>query len=99
MARDAPSILAGPCVSGECLRLCWAPRPPLRHAVRLMDALPETLRSAFDPERFRRDGHALVDQLADYLRAVTGREGPVLPWAEPEANLAAWSSTFPEKPG
>ena len=53
-----------------------------------MDALPETLRDAFDPERFRREGHALVDQLADYLRGVTAREGPVLPWAEPETNLA-----------
>ncbi len=64
-----------------------------------MDALPETLRDAFDPERFRRDGHALVDQLADYLRSVTGREGPVLPWAEPDSNLSRWAAPFPEQPG
>jgi len=64
-----------------------------------MHALPETLRDAFDPERFRRDGHALVDQLADYLRSVTGREGPVLPWAEPDSNLARWATAFPEEPG
>jgi len=64
-----------------------------------MDALPETLRDAFDPERFRREGHALVDQLADYLHAVTAREGPVLPWAEPETNLASWAASPPEQPG
>ena len=71
----------------------------LGHAGRAMDALPESLRDAFDPERFRREGHVLVDQLADYLRAVTGREGPVLPWVEPEMNLARWAGTFPEEPG
>src|SRR5262249_37143678 len=38
------------------------------------------------------------DQLADYLRSVTGREGQVLPWAEPETNLAQWSGAFPEEP-
>src|SRR5215472_6638231 len=64
-----------------------------------MDALPETLRDAFDPDRFRREGHALVDQLADYLRSVTGREGPVLPWAEPELNLARWADALHEEPG
>ena len=64
-----------------------------------MDALPETLRDAFDPERFRRDGHALIDQLADYLRSVCERNGPVLPWAEPEANLTRWPGSFPEEPG
>jgi L-2,4-diaminobutyrate decarboxylase len=64
-----------------------------------MDALPESLRSAFDPERFRREGHALVDQLADYLRAATGRALPVLPWVEPEAALARWPETPPATPG
>src|SRR5215471_13177801 len=64
-----------------------------------MDALPESLRSALDPERFRREGHALVDQLADYLRAATGRALPVLPWVEPEAALARWPETPPETPG
>ena len=63
-----------------------------------MDALPESLRSAFDPERFRREGHALVDQLADYLRAATDRALPVLPWVEPEAALARWPDEPPETP-
>jgi len=64
-----------------------------------MDALPATLRDAFDPERFRREGHALVDQLADYLRSATGREGPVLPWADPDSNLSRWGAPFPDEPG
>ncbi|HSP19114.1 MAG TPA: pyridoxal-dependent decarboxylase, partial [Myxococcaceae bacterium] len=64
-----------------------------------MDALPDSLRSAFDPERFRSEGHALVDQLADYLRGVTGRAGPVLPWVEPEASLEQWPAALPETPG
>src|SRR5215469_10239727 len=76
-----------------------APPRAARHAARPMDALPETLREAFDPERFRHDGHALVDQLADYLRSVTQRAGVVLPWAEPETNLARWPGSFPEEPG
>ncbi len=64
-----------------------------------MDALPETLRSAYDPERFRSEGHALIDQLADYLASVTRGEGPVLPWVPPEAALARWSESLPEVGG
>ena len=63
-----------------------------------MDALPESLRSAFDPERFRTEGHAVVDQLADYLAAATTRALPVLPWVAPEASLALWPEAPPEEP-
>src|SRR5262249_16542484 len=63
-----------------------------------MDALPESLRSAFDPERFRSEGHALVDQLTDYLDGVTARTGPVLPWVDPENGLARWPEMPPELP-
>ena len=60
-----------------------------------MDPL-QTVRAAFDPETFRARGHALVDQLAGYLAAVTERrEGPVLPWREPEAQVADWPAEFP----
>jgi L-2,4-diaminobutyrate decarboxylase len=48
----------------------------------------------FDPTVFRRQGHALVDRLADYLTAVQARALPVLPWAEPDDLAAAWDSDF-----
>ena len=44
--------------------------------------------SPFDPEAFRALGHQLVDRLADYLTRVG--EGQVLPWREPDEQVAAW---------
>jgi len=39
----------------------------------------------FDPEKFRKEGHTLVDTLADYLQnALSGKEMAVLPWNDPE---------------
>ena len=39
----------------------------------------------FDPEKFRKEGHALVDQLSDYLGdALSGKEMAVLPWNDPD---------------
>ncbi len=49
----------------------------------------------FDPEKFRKEGHTLVDTLADYLNdALTGKEMPVLPWNEPDklAELFSFNS-------
>jgi L-2,4-diaminobutyrate decarboxylase len=51
--------------------------------------------SPFDPEEFRKDGHKLVDTLADYLNdSMSGKEMPVLPWNEPDklAELFSFSS-------
>jgi L-2,4-diaminobutyrate decarboxylase len=40
--------------------------------------------SPFNPDVFRKEGHALVDTLSDYLEeALSGKEMPVLPWMEP----------------
>lgn len=55
---------------------------------------PDPFRAAYDPEAFRGHGHRIVDALADHLAAVQRREGPVLPWREPEASLAAWPGAF-----
>lgn len=58
------------------------------------------LEAAFSPETFRSQGHALVDRLADHLKAALAREMPqTQPWKEPEANLADWPADFSEGPG
>jgi L-2,4-diaminobutyrate decarboxylase len=44
-----------------------------------------TLSSPFNPEYFRKQGHALVDTLSDYLEnALSGKDMPVLPWYDPD---------------
>ena len=41
--------------------------------------------SPFDPEKFRKEGHTLVNTLADYLKdALSGKKMAVLPWNDPE---------------
>jgi L-2,4-diaminobutyrate decarboxylase len=44
----------------------------------------------YDPEDFRRRGHALIDRLADHLAAAQRGEGPVVRWREPAEMLARW---------
>ncbi|MBW2417888.1 MAG: aminotransferase class I/II-fold pyridoxal phosphate-dependent enzyme [Deltaproteobacteria bacterium] len=56
------------------------------------------LEAAFDPDRFRSEGHALIDQLADYLtRALERRTRQVLPWVPPEVQVAS-TPGFSEEP-
>jgi hypothetical protein len=48
----------------------------------------ESLHAAYDPERFRREGHTLVDALADHLlscQAESAADRPVLTWMDPDA--------------
>ena len=54
------------------------------------------LSSAFDPESFRREGHQVVDQLADLLGKLKNGEGPVLPWHAPADELAHWQQRMAE---
>lgn len=64
-----------------------------------MQTFRDRAAAAYDAERFRRQGHELVDQLADYLARATRGEGlPVLPWAPPAENVARFPGTFPEEP-
>lgn len=55
-----------------------------------MSEVPAAIRDAYDPERFRADGHRLIDALADQLSKWQRREGRVLPWVEPGTSRAAW---------
>lgn len=61
--------------------------------------VPEILRRAYDAERFRGDGHRLIDRIADRLASATARDdAQVLPWQSHEAAIAAWPSEFPDEP-
>jgi L-2,4-diaminobutyrate decarboxylase len=60
---------------------------------------PDSVREAFDPEAFRRDGRRLVDLLADHLARAAAREGPVLPAGRPAEVLARWPGAFPAEAG
>jgi L-2,4-diaminobutyrate decarboxylase len=62
-----------------------------------MSEIPSSIRDAYDPERFRTDGHRLIDALADQLARWHRREGAVVPWREPMAARQYWeesTSTF-----
>ena len=52
------------------------------------------LESAYDPQRFRELGHALVDQLSDALSLARSGQVPVLVPEDPEVLLEQWSATF-----
>lgn len=60
--------------------------------VRAMSGVPPAIADAYDPERFRREGHQLIDQLADALAAMHRREGRVLPWRDPAEARDAWAA-------
>lgn len=57
------------------------------------------LTEAFSPETFRAQGLALVNRLADHLKAALTRElEKTQPWKEPEKNIAHWPADFAEGP-
>ncbi len=57
-----------------------------------MSSVPPAIANAYDPERFRADGHRLIDAIAAQLASWRAREGQVLPWCEPEAARTAWAA-------
>lgn len=54
--------------------------------------VPKSIRDAYDPERFRADGHRLIDALSDQLAAWHRRDGVVVPWQAPADARAAWAA-------
>jgi L-2,4-diaminobutyrate decarboxylase len=52
--------------------------------------VPDAIADAYDPERFRRDGHRLIDALADQLASWHRGDGHALPWQDPATARAAW---------
>lgn len=53
--------------------------------------MPQLIEKAFDAEDFRRQGHEVVEILADYLSAVYRREFPAIPWIEPSQGFSKWN--------
>ncbi|HEY1553597.1 MAG TPA: aminotransferase class I/II-fold pyridoxal phosphate-dependent enzyme [Kofleriaceae bacterium] len=53
--------------------------------------VPPAIRDAYDPERFRADGHRVIDAIADALARWQRREGSVVPWREPDDARAVWA--------
>lgn len=51
----------------------------------------DLIRQAFDAEHFRRNGHELIDLLANFLHSATSGELPhALPWQEPQDQYRHW---------
>lgn len=53
----------------------------------------------YDHERFRAQGHQVVDLLADHLREAQAGRAPVMPWLPPEQAVAEWPADFPDEGG
>ncbi|GAB3530046.1 lysine decarboxylase DesA [Pontibacter brevis] len=61
--------------------------------------MKDKLKKAYDAERFRREGHQLIDIISDYLADATtdSAEARAIPWQDPEEQLAYWQQDF-QKP-
>lgn len=57
-----------------------------------------TPEAMFDPELFRQTGHALIDLLAENLRASLQGQGRVLHWQPPSEAERAWNNAVPMMP-
>ena len=58
----------------------------------------DILRRAYDPEQFRRQGHALIDQMADLLTEQASGEQPAIRYQTPEESYATWHKDSQQGP-
>ncbi|MFK8008802.1 MAG: aspartate aminotransferase family protein [Saprospiraceae bacterium] len=49
------------------------------------------LQKAFNPSDFRKNGHQLIDTIADYLEEVNQAKIPVMDWRQPDEALEDWN--------
>ena len=57
--------------------------------------MDSSLKNTYDPSAFRKQGHELVDLLADYLERIQqGGDDPVLATNDPQAELAFWKKDY-----
>ena len=62
--------------------------------------MTDLLKKAYDPEQFRRQGHQLVDRLADYLNAMQldGSTEKVLHYLPPDELYERWKADMAQAP-
>lgn len=61
--------------------------------------MTDLLQQAYDPEIFRKQGHQLIDQLADYLKNMQNKPVmAVLPWQSPDDRLYSWQADYERSP-
>ena len=55
----------------------------------------DILGEAYDPATFRKEGHALVDMIANYLQDCLDKKNmPVLPWVDANEQHQDWKAFF-----
>ncbi|MFD3000891.1 pyridoxal phosphate-dependent decarboxylase family protein [Pontibacter toksunensis] len=61
--------------------------------------MSDVIEQAYDADRFRREGHQLIDMISDYLADARADrlEVQAIPWQRPEEQLAFWQEDF-QKP-
>ncbi len=55
----------------------------------------DKIRDAYDPERFRTEGHEVIDAIADALARWHARGGQALPWRSPDDAVTDWANVPP----
>ncbi len=67
-----------------------------------LESIDDVLIRAYDAERFREQGHRLIDRMADHLAAAMAApadgDDQVLPYLAPDEAVTAWPPAFEDEP-